>query len=251
MAPTAPRNTHSRLVQAAAKAGVQYIMPNGYGGDIDNVKLGADTLLGPMAKANRDEIERLGMQWINVCCGFWYEYSLAGGEARFGFDFDKRCLTVYDDGKTRISTSTLPQVGRAVARVLSLKELPDDETDNSPTLSEFTHQSIFIKSFVVNQNDMFQSVKRVTCTTDADWKVSHETTKKRYEDGLAQVKSGNMAGFSKMLYARSLYPDDVNDYSAKAQNELLGLPEESLDEFTKRGIDMVKDLQSRGERMAN
>ncbi|KAL3601087.1 hypothetical protein FPOAC2_05341 [Fusarium poae] len=35
MAPTAPRDTHRKLVQAAAKAGVPYIMPNGFMGDIE------------------------------------------------------------------------------------------------------------------------------------------------------------------------------------------------------------------------
>ncbi|KAJ5104284.1 hypothetical protein NUU61_001631 [Penicillium alfredii] len=251
MAPTAPRDTHSKLVQAAAKAGVPYIMPNGYGADIDNIQLGEDTLLGPIAKANRDEIERLGMQWITVCCGFWYDYSLAGGDARFGFDFDKRTLTIYDDGNTKTSTSTLSQVGRAVAKVLSLNELPEDENDKSLTLSTFLNKGVYLKSFVISQNDMFESVKRVTGTTDADWTISHEESKKRYEGGLAQVKVGNMAGFSKMLYARAFYPDaSSNDLSAKAQNELLGLPDESLDESTKVGIDLVKELQLRVERMA-
>lgn len=250
MAPTAPRDTHSKLVQAAAKAGVPYIMPNGYGGDIDNIKLGEETMLGPVAKANMDEIEKLGMQWITVCCGFWYDYSLAGGEARFGFDFDKRSLTLYDDGNTKNSTSTLSQVGRAVAKVLSLKELPDDENDKSLPLSEFLNKAVYIKSFVVSQNDIFKSVKRVTGTTDADWTVTHEATKKRYEDGLAQVRNGNMAGFSKMLYARTFYPDDPNDVSAKAQNQLLGLPDESLDESTRTGIDLVRVLKRRVERMA-
>ncbi|KAJ5556334.1 isoflavone reductase family protein (CipA) [Penicillium frequentans] len=250
MAPTAPRDTHSKLVQAASKAGVPYVMPNGYAGDIDNIKLGEDTLLGPIAKANRDEIERLGMQWITVCCGFWYDYSLAGGDARFGFDFDKRSLTIYDDGSTKSSTSTLAQVGRAVAKVLSLKEFPEDENDSSLTLSTFLNKAVYLKSFVVSQNDMFESVKRVTGTTDADWMITHENTKKRYEDGLAQVKVGNMAGFSKMLYARAFYPDDSNNLSAKTQNELLELPDESLDESTQAGIDLVKELQLRVERMA-
>ncbi|KAE8151551.1 hypothetical protein BDV25DRAFT_171405 [Aspergillus avenaceus] len=250
MAPTAPRDTHSKVVQAAAKAGIPYVMPNGYGGDIDNVKLGEETLLGPIAKANRDEIERLGMQWVTVCCGFWYDYSLAGGEARFGFDFDKRSLTIYDDGNTKNSTSTLSQVGRAVAKVLSLKELPEDENDKSLTLSTFLNKGVYIKSFVVSQNDMFESVKRVTGTTDADWTITHEDTKKRYEDGLAQVRMGNMAGFGKMLYARGFYPNDCGDHSAKAQNDLLGLPVENLDEATKTGIELVKELQLRVERMA-
>jgi len=97
---------------------------------------------------------------------------------------------------------------------------------------------------------MFESVKHVTGTTDADWPITHENTKKRYEDGLAQVKVGNMTGFSKMLYARTFYPDDSNDLSAKAQNELLELPDEDLDESTKVGIDLVKALQLRVERMA-
>ncbi|KAL1845849.1 hypothetical protein Plec18167_009247 [Paecilomyces lecythidis] len=251
MAPTAPRDTHSKLVQAAAKAGVPYVMPNGYAGDIENIKLGEETMLGPVAKANRDEIERLGMQWITVCCGFWYEYSLAGGEARLGFDFDKRSLTIYDDGNTKNSVSTLSQVGRAVAKVLSLKVIPDNENDRSLTVSQWLNKALYIKSFVVSQNDIFESVKRVTGTSDADWTVTHEATKKRYQDGLELVKGGNMAGFSKLLYARGFYPDDQSDCSAKAQNELLGLPEESLDEFTQVGIDMVKELQRRPERMAS
>ncbi|KAL4893545.1 hypothetical protein BDV59DRAFT_177579 [Aspergillus ambiguus] len=251
MAPTAPRDTHSKLVQAAAKAGVPYVMPNSYAGDIEQIKLGEDIKLGPVAKAHRDEIERLGMKWITVCCGFWYDYSLAGGEARFGFDFDKRSLTIYDDGNTKNSLSTLSQVGRAVAKVLSLKHLPDDENDKSLTVSGWLNKAVYIKSFVVSQNEIFESVKRVTGTSDADWTITHEDTKKRYQDGLAMVMSGNMAGFGKLLYARGFYPEDPSDCSAKAQNELLGLPEESLDGATQAGIDLVKELQSRPERMAS
>ncbi|KAF5977581.1 putative isoflavone reductase family protein (CipA) [Fusarium bulbicola] len=247
LAPNAPRDTHSKLVQAAAKAGVPYIMPNSYAGDIEQVKLGEDTLLGPIAKANRDEIERLGMKWITVCCGFWFDYSLAGGESRFGFDFDNKSLTLYDDGNVKNSTSTLAQVGRAVARVLSLKELPEDDTDL--TFSSFLNRAVYLNSFVVSQRDLFESVKRVTGTSDADWSVTHESSKKKYEDGMAQVKRGDMSGFSKLLYARAFFPEDTSDLSAKAQNELLGLPKEDLDEATKDGVALVEVLKNRSERM--
>lgn len=226
-------------------------MPNGYGGDIEDIKLGEETMLGPIAQAHRDEIEKLGMQWVTVCCGFWYDYSLAGGESRFGFDFDKRSLTFYDDGNTKISTSTLSQVGHAVAKVLSLREFPEDENDKTPTLSSFLNKGVYIRSFVLSQNDMFESVKRVTSTTDADWTITHEDTKQRYNDGLTQVQSGNMAGFGKLLYARAFYPDSAGDLSAKSQNEMLGLPNESLDESTRVGINLVKELQLRVERMAS
>ncbi|KAF4446736.1 putative isoflavone reductase family protein (CipA) [Fusarium austroafricanum] len=251
MAPNAPNDAHSKLVQAASKAGVPYIMPNGFIGDIEQVELGKDILLGPIAKANRDEIESLGMQWITVCCGFWFDYSLAGGEQRFGFDFNKRSLTLYDDGNAKNSTSTLAQVGRAVAKVLSLKELPDDENDKSLTLSNFFNKPVYVKSFDVSQRDMFESVKRVTGTSDSDWTVTSVSTKERYEEGMAQVRRGDMSGFSKLLYARAFYPNDPADLAAKAHNELLGLPEESLDDAVKDGIDLVKALESRAERMAH
>lgn len=244
-------NTHSKLVQAAAKAGVPYIMPNSYAADIENAKLGEDIMLGPIAKANRDEIEKLGMQWISVSCGFWYDYSLAGGENRLGFDFDKRSLTMYDDGNTKTSLSNLAQVGRAIAKVLSLKELPDDANDTSSTLSDFLNNSIYVKSFVLSQRDIFESVKRVTGTTDSDWTVTSESTKQRYEEGLAQVKKGNIGGFGKLLYARGFYPGDSNDLSPKVHNDLLGLPIEDLDESTKAGVDLVKVLQLRADRMAH
>ncbi|KAF4951038.1 hypothetical protein FGADI_7775 [Fusarium gaditjirri] len=249
MAPNAPKDTHSKLVQAAAKAGVPYIMPNGYAGDTEQVKLGQDTLLGPIAKANRDEIEGLGMKWITVCCGFWFDYSLAGGESRFGFDFDKKSLTLYDDGNVKISTSTLAQVGRAVGKVLSLKELPEDENDQTLTVSSFLNKAVYINSFIVSQRDLFESVKRVTGTSNADWTVTHESSKKRYDEGMAQVKRGDMSGFSKLLYARAFFPEDPSDLSAKAQNSLLCLPEENLDEATKDGIALVEVLKGRGERM--
>ncbi|KAL4731146.1 hypothetical protein ACLX1H_000107 [Fusarium chlamydosporum] len=251
MSPTAPRGTHSKLVQAASKAGVPYIMPNGFMGDIEQVKLGEDILLGPVAKANRDEIERLGMQWVTVCCGFWYDYSLAGGEQRFGFDFDNRSIRFYDDGNTKNSTSTLSQVGRAVTKVLSLKELPHDKDDESLTLSSFLNKPVNIKSFVVSQKEIFESVKRVTGTSDADWTITRESTRKRYEEGMALVKAGDMMGFSKLLYARVFFPEDPGDLSAKSHNELLGLPDESLDDATKAGIDLVEVLKGRAERMAS
>lgn len=225
-------------------------MPNNFSGDIENVKLGEDTMLGPVAIAQRKEIEKLGMHWITVCCGFWYDYSLAGGEARYGFDFDKKAFTVYDDGNTRISTSTLKQVGLAVAKVLSLKEFPEHEGEESLTVSSFVSKGIYLKSFAITQNEIFESVKRVTGTSDADWTITQQSTRQRYEEGLAQVKTGNMAGFGKLLYARGLFPSDSNDLSDKVQNKLLGLPEEDLDEATKDAVDLVQVLAQRVERMA-
>jgi hypothetical protein len=44
-----------------------------------------------------------------VSTGFWYEWSLAI-PAAFGVDFGSRTVTLFDEGETRVSVSTWPQV---------------------------------------------------------------------------------------------------------------------------------------------
>ena len=241
MSVTAPSDTMSKLVRAAAKAGVPYVLPNWFGHDAANNTLCYDSLLSH----NRDkicaEIESLGISsYLLLVCNFWYEFSLGGGPDRFGFDFKKRSLVLFDDGNVAINTSTWPQCGRAIANLLSLKELPDDETDRSPTLSQFRNQSIYISSFRLSQRDMFESVKRVTGTTDADWTITHESSEQRWKDGQAALQQGNMKAFTKMLYSRMFFPNGDGDYQSSRglHNDLLGLTVEDLDEFTAIGVRM-------------
>jgi hypothetical protein len=241
MAVTAPRDTQSKLVRAAAKAGVPYIMPNWYGGDFTNKELGKATQMGPRGQAVVDEIESLGVsQWVMLSCGFWYEFSLAGGPIRYGFDFHDKSVTFFDDGNTKINTSTWEQCGRAVAALLSLPELPMDKNDKSTTVSQFGNGMVYISSFLISQKDMFESVQRVTGTTDADWKISYEPSAQRYEDGIEAMKKGDMRGFGKQLYTRVMFPNGGGDFSIKLNNKALGLPQEDLDERTRIAVRMAE-----------
>lgn len=142
-------------------------------------------------------------------------------------------------------------MGRAVAKLLSFKLFPEDADDACPTVSSWLDNAVYLKSFVVSQNEMFQSVKRVTGTTNADWTIAHEDTKQRYEQGMVLVKQGNMSGFEKLLYFRAFYPEDPSNCAAKAQNVQLGLPDEELDSATRDGIELVKELQKRPGWMAS
>ena len=240
MAVTAPPDQESKLVEAAAAADIPWVLPNEWGGDILNEEMGRDNMLGPMKKKTRDLIDHLGKSsWISVVCNFWYEYSLSGSSALFGFDFKERTVTLYDDGNTVINTSTWPQTGRAVAKLLSLKVLPENENDKSPTLDMFRNKPLYVSSFKVSQRDMLASVLRVTGTSQDDWKITHEPVKDRYNAGVAQMKGGDRIGFGKMLYARMFYPDQCGNYedTRGLHNDLLGLPKEDMDEFTKIAVD--------------
>ena len=88
MAVTAPRDQETKLIEAAAAANVPWILPNEYGLDPTDAELGKDTLITETKNKHRSHIEKLGKSsWISIICGFWYEFSLAGGPERYGFDF--------------------------------------------------------------------------------------------------------------------------------------------------------------------
>jgi hypothetical protein len=187
------------------------------------------TYIGGIRKAITD----LGKSsYIAVNTGFWYEWSLAIAPA-FGVDFANRSATLFDEGNVKISTSTWPQVGRAVANLLSLPI-----TAEGPCLEKLKDQVVYVDSFTVSQRDMLDSVYRVTGTTETDWNITKESAKERYEGGVEAMQKGDFNGFVKMLYTRVFYDDGSGDFSGKGTlNSVLGMPKEDLDEATKRAIE--------------
>lgn len=250
MASTAPQDTQAKIIKAASAAGVPWVIPNQYGSDSENHQLGHDIALGYGYDAVHELVESLGnMSWIDINCSFWYEFSLASSKDHYGFDLKNREVLFYDDGKEKINTSTWAQTGRAVASVLSLKVLPDSADDKSPTLSQFRNSGVRVSSFTVSQQDMFDSLKRVTGTTDADWKISRENSRERWQKAVDTMESGSASGqdmymaFLRRLYTRVFFPTGDGNYGASKglHNEILGLPEEDLDEATKRAVQYGKD----------
>ena len=122
-------DAQEKLIRAAAQAGVAWILPNEFGmfntDDVQNETTGSGK------QRDRALIEKLGVSsWIGMTCGFWYEYSLSGGQ--YGIDLNKREVVYFDDGNQRLNTTTWPQTGLAVANLLSL---PLSSTDGKgPTL---------------------------------------------------------------------------------------------------------------------
>jgi len=240
----APHDQESKLIEAAAEANVPWILPNEWSPDTADESLSKEMLVGDGKRKHRGLIEKLGKSsWIAMCTGFWYEWSLALSTG-YGFDFANRAVTFFDDGETPISTSTWPQVGRAVASLLSLKVHPDGKGDDNVCLDRFKNGYIYVASFTVSQKDMLESVLRVTKTSIDDWTVTKEPVKERYAGGLEQMKKGERIGFAKALYSRVFYPDGSGNVEKTRglQNELLGLPKEDIDEFTKIAMQRAEQL---------
>ncbi|KAE8341581.1 hypothetical protein BDV24DRAFT_174475 [Aspergillus arachidicola] len=239
---TAAPDTQSKIIQAAAKTGVKYVMPNVWGCDVTNDNLVNSGLGWERLRGAFDDIEKTGVSsWISLICGFWYEHSVSIGPATFGFNFAEKKMVLFDDGETKINVSTPAQCGRAVAKLLSLKVFPEDENDRSVTLSRWLNKPVYISSFRITQKEMFESWKRVTGEKNEDWTVVYESSRERYEKGLERMKNGDHGAFVQAMYSRVLFPNGDGDYESKhaLANETLGLPQEDLDELTRNAKVMV------------
>ena len=127
-----PKGTEVQLINAAGEAGVAWILPNEWSPDSANEALVKDVfvfqpkgeesfftcalrdpgrpLTVVLAVATRKAITELGKSsYISVSTGFWYEWSLAI-PAAYGINFANRTITLFDEGETKISTSTIAQV---------------------------------------------------------------------------------------------------------------------------------------------
>lgn len=149
----------------------------------------------------------------------------------YGFNFKERTVRLYDDGTTKLSTSTLPQVGRGVAKLF---ELPAAE------LEKYKNNFVRINSFHVSQMEMFTSVMKATGTEEKDWIV----TKIPIDDAIAQgteaFQSGDRKGAIDILYGMNFKPGAGGNFQHKSDNKVLGLEEEDLDEVVRR---VVKEVE--------
>ncbi|KAJ5762461.1 uncharacterized protein N7511_005843 [Penicillium nucicola] len=239
LAVRAPNDLHARIVAAAGKAGVPYIMPNVFGYPMERKDVKDEDSYSQLILNRIRDIEKTNFSiTVNMSCGFWYEWSLALGNQWFGFTIKDRKVTFFDDGKRTITVSTWDQCGRAFAALLSLPE-----SEGLTSVASFKTKDILINSFRVSQRDMLDSLHRVLGTTDADWDIEYEPTAKRIQDGTEEMKNGIFTGFAKMLYGGVfLDSNQFSDYAATMplENESLGLPTEDLDEATRRAVDMVE-----------
>ncbi|PNP86444.1 hypothetical protein FNYG_00146 [Fusarium nygamai] len=244
LAVTVDPEVHHRIVRAAGKAGIRYIIPNIYASNVVIENQGSVDDFFPAAPPINllKEIERVGVSsWILLVGGVWFDYSLPSGESFMGFDIDNRKVTLFDNGEAKINTSTLAQFGRAAAAIASLKELPIDGDDKSPTIAQFRNKPVYLSSFYVSQKDILRGIRRVTNTIDADWEIKYESSADRIENGKAMGRSGNIMGLVQAYYSFIFSPEGQKlKTQDKLHNELLGLPEEDLDE-------VVKDCVERAE----
>ena len=236
LSPFAPPETHAQLVEAAATAGVPWILPNHWAHDYTNrfdSTFTKDVPVFAEQPAKFEYIKSLGVSaYVAIATGFWYEL-LMQSPTGFGFDFAAKKASFLDDGMTRMSISTHTQIGRVVAGLLSL---PVASEGSSPSLEEYRNKEVYMASFTVSQNDMLESILRVTGQKREQWTIEHEPSKEKYQKGLEALQKGDTTSFRSMLIARVFYPEHAVGNMEKNHgliNEAVGVPLENLDNVTR------------------
>ena len=215
-----------------------WVLPNDWGCDTSNEEVVNDIPGISKTPQGRKDVAATGVcSYISVTTGFWYEWSLAIPPS-YGFDFPSKTATFFDDGETKISSSTWPQVGRAVAALLSLPVEAEDG-DSERCLNHFKNQIVYVNSFNVSQKDMLDSVLRVTGDKLDDWTIKKEPAKERYSSAAKALQGGDRMAYVRMMYTRVFFGDGNGNFDARVgtANKLLGLQPESLDEATARSIE--------------
>ena len=237
------------IIRAACEVKVPYIIPCEFGSDTDNPALISAI---PVQKAKPDArklIEDLGVDgngnrttsWIGIVNNSWYDWSMAGGW--FGIDIKARKALFFDDGNTKCFVSTIKLSGLTAAKVLSLPLVASNEGQR--TLPSYANKIVYVRSWNLTQRDMLKSVQKATKTTDDDWSFSFIPVKEYIQQGVEEIKKGNMAGVMNLIYGNIFVPGVATDYLGRPlDNEILGL--EGIEDLDEETAKILKDVEASG-----
>lgn len=150
-----------------------------------------------------------------------------------------RKATIYDDGHNTITTTTIAQVCRGVAALLSL---PVQSADGTPCLSDYKNKFVYLQSFFIDQQEILAAVQAVTKTNPEDWKLEARSTSEYIAEGQKEDERGEELGIVKVLYGCTFRKGLGDHFHGKPiANEKLELPTEKLEEEVEK---VIRDLET-------
>ena len=215
--------TQKKLIDAAIAAGVQRFLPSDFGSDLTNEaarvpfnqpKVEIHEYLASKAAAHPS------FSYTSVCNGPFFDWCLKFG--LFG-DLKSHTTTLWDGGETRISTTTLASIGKAVAGVFR-------------NLEATKNRVIRVADTTVTQKQIMEIVKEID---GVEWTTKDGSTAEVYKIALEELKKPEpnmqVAVFNQLY--RILFGVECGpDFGDKLDNEKIGLQvmtEEQVKEVVK------------------
>lgn len=209
------------LIEAAAIAGVKRFIPSEYGSVTTNPKLATFPLYEGMFKIKKILEEKAAagqMSWTVLACGAFLDFMVGGPISPL--DFKHRKATLFDEGDNRMSATTLPACGEAVASILKNVEATKNRV-------------VHVSQVILTQNRVLRIAERLR--PDEKWEIEKVGSSATLQDGLDGVKAGDFSFpvIAKVLLGTVMAGDVYGSAFDETDNELLGIQEMTEEELTK------------------
>ncbi|KAF5004699.1 hypothetical protein FDECE_8810 [Fusarium decemcellulare] len=222
----ASEHRHGALARASIKAGVKRLIPSGFGAP-SNEHVNS---FFPVAKtkaemiADMKTLEQPGWSWTDVSCGVFLDFCIQVNF--FGVDPQKKTAEIWDDGNARFTATTRESIGLAVAGVLSNPE----ETKN---------RTVYVSSTELSLSDLLAAEQKVVGKdgwTFTNINTDEEILKQQQIVATATERMAQLMATGRLGLASVMKPEYGANLKARGllENDLLGVPQESLDDIVKR-----------------
>lgn len=215
----------TKIGRAAAAAGVRRLIPADFGScDSGGQRERELVSLFDRKVQIRESLQELsrqheGFSWTSLVCGHFFDWGLR--EDFLHFRLRSRKADIIDDGDTKSSQATLPQIAKATVRILQRP----DETKN---------RMLFIQSFCVSQNEVLRSLEKAM--GGAKWEVQRFDSEEFIKEKKALADAGDADAIEDLVFVLGAINGNWEDKPDFAMN-LLGLENEDLDAVVKKVVD--------------
>ncbi|PMD29423.1 NAD(P)-binding protein [Hyaloscypha variabilis F] len=208
------------LIDASVAAGVKRFIPSEYGSVSTNSKLETFPIYAPMFKIKHylQEKAKAGkLTWTVLACGGFLEFLFG---QPFLLDFANHKANLFDEGDNRMTSTSLPNVGKAIASILKNAKATENKI-------------VRISEVIVTQNGLLKIAEEVR--PDIKWEISKVPTSAILKQGLDGVAAGDfsMPTVMKILTGTVAAGDTYGAAYDETDNELLGIKEFSEEDLKK------------------
>ncbi|EHA19586.1 hypothetical protein ASPNIDRAFT_39010 [Aspergillus niger ATCC 1015] len=200
------------LIDAAIAAGVKRFIPSEFGNVTTNPKVEKFPVYSSVFKIRNYLQEKAAagkLSWTVLACGAFLDLVLNTPTL---LDFQNHTVTMLDEGDNRISSTSLPAVGRAIAAILQ----NFDATEN---------RVMHVSEAILTQNQLIGFAKEIR--PDIEWSISKEQSSLLLQESLEEFGAGDISvpTFMKLLKGTALAGDTYGAAFDVTDNELLGIKE--------------------------
>lgn len=208
------------LIDAAVAAGVKRFIPSEYGSVSTNPKIQHLPFYSSFAKIRgrlQEKAQKGQITWTVFLCGAFLTFLLDHPTL---VDFANHKATLMDDGNNRISSTSLPNIGTAVAAILKNPEA---------TKNKVLHSS----EIIVTQNQVLAIAKETK--PEIKWEIDQIKTSDVLKEALQSASQGDfsMPTIMGILKGTVFAGDEYGAGFDENDNELLGIEELTKEDFRK------------------